>query len=314
MKFTIQHCLDLPQNHKRPDWDALPISPDGTKISFSTSPTELTILDSARGLAQYAKLAVPPETRRVAAHPSQGPIAAITNSQLFLLDDSGATISLLDVDPTWGEPRAISYDKSGRLLCLSTEIKDDDENLLFVLDARNLTRLGQEKLEGETDSAHYMVWHPLQDVVAIDVACGQDGTWLNLVNVTATKCGKLPAAPDSSDPFGPAGFSADGHLFAGCGATGVKLWSFPTCELLKELELPEGEFTSYVASFHDGHLLVPIESEDGDSSLLVVDRELKEQARLEFPLAGLSNYALPGGIIVSTMATHTKIYRVIASA
>jgi hypothetical protein len=311
MIFKLQHCLDLPQNHKRPDWDALPISPDGSKISISTGPTELTILDSVRGLAQDAKLAVPPETRRVAAHPSQGPIAAITDRQLILLDDSGATISLLDVDPTWGEPRAISYDKSGQLLCLSTETKDDDVNLLFVLDARNLARLGRERLNGETDSGHYMVWHPTQEVLAIDVACGQDGTWLNLVDVTSAKCSRFPTAPDSFQPFGMASFSSDGTTFAGCESTGVKLWSFPDCVLLKELELPEGEFTSYVASFHQGHLLVPVESEDGNSSLLILGGALEERARLEFPLAGLSNYALPGGVIVSTMATHTKIYRVI---
>src|SRR5262245_48474604 len=148
MKFELKHVLDLPLSHHPPGWHAMPISPDGTKIAISTAPTELTILDSTQGLKTGAGIPVPEGALRIAAHPGQGPIAVMTGGQLQLLDPSGTLVSLLDLDPSWGAPKAVSYDPSGRLLCLSAEVEEEGLNQLLVLDARSLACLRQERLEG----------------------------------------------------------------------------------------------------------------------------------------------------------------------
>jgi len=298
MTFTLRRGLNVPLGYKRPAWCGWPLTPDGARLGLSAGPSALAVLDTARPDEPLFKVPLPPESLAVAASPMGGPIAVLSKKQIHLIDDTGLPVAQKELPRDWGTPKALSYDRTGKFLCLGTE-SHEEGNRLRLLSAGGLALMNQLRLEGDKGSGHYLNWHPKRNLVAISVACGQDGIGLNLVEVSDQGLRSL-GTKAFSESYGLGGFSTDGSTLAGCGDTTLQLWSVPDLETVAEMRLEDGTNSDYAGVFHRGMLLVTADTDDGRPHLLIHDgASLQELAKLALPSPTQSNYVVPGPIVVT---------------
>lgn len=298
MTFTLRRGLSFPLGYKRPAWCGWPIAPDGSRLGLSAGPAALAVLDTARPDTPLMKVPLPPDSLAIAASPAGGPIAVLTRKQIQLIDDGGLPVAQKELPRDWGTPKALSYDRTGKFLCLSTE-SHEEGNRLRLLTAGGLAPLNQLRLEGGKGSGHYLNWHPNRNLLALSVACGQDGIGLNLVEVSDQGLRSL-GTKSFGEAFGLGGFSTDGATLAGCGDTRLLLWSVPDLETEVEMRLEEDTCSDYAGVFHRGLLLVTADTGDEQPQLLIHDgATLTELGKLPLPRPSQSNYVVPGPIVVT---------------
>ena len=291
---------------------------DGSQIGIPVAADEIAVFQATEGMKKLRQLKVPTDAQAVCLSSVSGGVAYLNETRLGLLDDIGNEIRITDVGESMEMPRALAYDRSGSIICVSSEVIEGQGavNRLHTLENPSLKRKSVVDLEGESDSAHFIRWHPSKDVVVIDVACGQDGTWANVVRLDDGGLTRIDGTPPTGEAFGAAGFTSDGKSIVGVGFKWVRLWKPPLFEQMAEFRLPEDHTADYEGTSFGSELVVPIADENEASYLQFLDHsDLMPICKLDLPkqdrLEPYQVMALPHGVVILVDANQKRVFQLV---
>lgn len=308
-------------NHPLPVWCRFPFfrSPLGTVVGVPASPEFLMLHDvlagsyRARGLVR-----IPPAGEEVAIDGAQDRIAVVQRDRVEVREAPDRLVAARGFD---GRIRGACFDPSGALLCVGVESGHrDPPNSLVLVDSESLDTLLEQPLSGEEESAHYFHWHPTDNLVAIQVACGQDGVWNHLLRIDGPRVETLSIAAPPTPAVTFAGFTSDGRLLAGTSQSTARLWSVRTGWEVARYEFPEGTVPESCANLGTHGWCVPVFVHDREHfvvSILETGQGLTLRAMLpleeddpRLPTAGKAGveylWAAPGDLVVAVGSEYTS--------
>lgn len=210
----------------------------------------------------------------VAFHPRSDDIVIATPERVELREADGGRRELSGLVD--GQPRGVCFDPSGDLLWITFE-DARGRNHVAALEPASLRRIGVVAVPGEADSYHNLHAHPVPPVLAVEVSCGQDGTWLSFVEHTREGLVLLPRCIERpGDPFCLAGFAPDGRRFATVDLQRVQLREWPGCAVVEEVGPPRGQLFDWSSSYvGDQIAAVSISEADDSYHVLLFDGDLE---------------------------------------
>jgi hypothetical protein len=211
----------------------------------------------------------------VAFHPSSPRVALTTPTGVRLMDPGGRVSVDVELERD-AVPRAVAFDRGGEHLLVSCE-GPRGRSFLHMVDGRKLQPLYTVDVGGEAESYHYLHLHPEREVVAVEVSCGQDGTWLTFVEYSPSGLHTLPRGLQRpGEPFMMAGFDPDGRRFAVTRPLGIDLLAWPACNLVRTIEPgADHQLFDWCGAWVGRRLVASVlDVETEDHGLLVTDNEL----------------------------------------
>lgn len=260
------------------------------------SDSGLKIVNPATGLEREAAIPIPPDALVVALHSGLRRVACATREGLSVLAFDGTTIAQTPV-PLSATTRALSFDSSGRRLWIGLEVADHPRpHVLACADAGTLELEGSVPVEGVYQGYDTIWSHPTRaDVVAIVVACGQDGAWLTFAEAGAAGLSILfPGVWSPDHPFSFAGFRQDGSAFACLFEDRVELLAFPTCARIAVHELTDDWIYCITGVFVGNQLLITTNASDTSGE----DNKLRALAQTDLSVLHEDRFAALGGGVV----------------
>jgi len=260
-------------------WPWVAFSPQRTAFVVPAGPQALAIHQLA-SLGDVTHLELP----RGLALPTERPDAAATSSRQRGLPDgrtvvgfgwrdegpaafvarAGEPPELVDLTPALGAhgPMAATFTSDGATLWVSTESAS----------GAALLRLGFPGLALEAratfspappPAAHELYLHPTEDAAVLTMACGQDGTFIQVARMSDGKLGLTVTEGEGGlDPCGLAEASADGATLCLVMADRVELRRWPDLVPVAQLEVPEALVANYCGVRAGGRLLISANDQD----------------------------------------------------
>jgi hypothetical protein len=177
---------------------------------------------------------LPPTATDFALHPNGELLALATHHQIQIVQHRTDGVAIHDFGPERGEIRALCFSRNGRVLWVSVEDVEGVSHL-HALDGETLKSLDSVEVAGISDSHHSLVQHPQLELIAVEVSCGQEGSWVTFVEILDGKLRRLPPGlAREGDPLFMAGFAPDGRSFVGVTQARLHAWSWPECASLSE--------------------------------------------------------------------------------
>lgn len=161
--------------------------------------------------------------------------------------EGGDVVEVVDLTPALGShgPMAASFTRDGEVLWVSTESAT----------GAALLRLGFPGLRLEAratfspappPAAHELFLHPTEDAAVLTMACGQDGTFLQVGRMIDGKLGLVVTEGEGGlEPCGLAEATADGAQLCLVMADRVELRRWPDLVPSPKLEIPEALVANY---------------------------------------------------------------------
>ncbi len=135
--------------------------------------------------------------------------------------------------------KAALFSCSGQVLWISREFPQDMRRLsqpdpwheVLAFTTHDYQLLGRVAVRGEVQAGHTLAAHPNQDTLAVEVSCGQDGSWITFASVQTGQVTQLaPHIDGDSDPFSLAGFAPDGAALITTGESVIEEFQWPSCQ------------------------------------------------------------------------------------
>lgn len=279
-------------------WPWVAFSPQRTAFVVPAGPKALAIhqlasLGDVRHLELPEGLALPTERPDSAATSSrQGGVHALAlhpdgrtvvgfgwrdEGPAAFVARAGEPPELVDLTPALGAhgPMAATFSRDGATLWVSTESAS----------GAALLRLGFPGLALEAratfsppppPAAHELWLHPTEDAAVLTMACGQDGTFIQVARMSDGKLGLMVTEGESGlEPCGLAEASADGTTLCLVMADRVELRRWPDLVPVAQLEVPEALVANYCGVRAGGRLLISAsDQEDAHERALVLSETL----------------------------------------
>lgn len=231
----------------------------------------------------------------IALHPDLQYVAVIDNRRIMLKEPTGVLHSRTVAPPEWGDLKAISFDQTGSMVLISSEMHSEDGSYagckLILLETDTLSVIGTLDIQGGFESYHQLLLHPTLPIIGVEISCEQesaeegvpvdpstgdedigvpelvsdqqDGTWLSFVRYTPLSL-ELLNCIESPEAFYATGFSPDGCHVAGVHTHSLQVWSFPDCCEVAYVESEPEECFAYVSRYSENRLVLAIFSEEID--------------------------------------------------
>jgi hypothetical protein len=235
--------------------------------------------------SQIASLSLkrPAEAPQLALHPSGQLAAHVSHEKIQLIEPGPASARSVFAfsDAEAAEVKGAAFSASGEVLWVSREFGDAagragqpdpwHEVLAFATDDYRL--LGRAAVQGEQQGGHTLTAHPAEEIVGVEVSCGQDGSWITFASVQDGRVTRLAqSVSGDSDPFSFAGFAPDGKTLATIGATVIEEFSWPGCQSMARIdgEAEAGEeeggglFFNWNGAYAGANFFALAEGEEGD--------------------------------------------------
>jgi hypothetical protein len=176
----------------------------------------------------------------------------------------GEAPEFVDLRPALGQlgPMAATFTRDGEYLWLSAESSSQAALLRLrlpglVLEARATFA------PPPPPAAHELFLHPAEDAVLLTMACGQDGTFLQVARMVGEKLALVVTEGDGVvEPCGLAEATDDGGRVCLVAAERVELRRWPDLVREAELELPEQLLANYNGVRVGGRFLVSAADQD----------------------------------------------------
>lgn len=259
-----------------------PVFAWGDRALIATSPTEVTICRLDEGLPTIARFTLPGGRRFATAsvgahdslfeaqgvldavlHPDGTAIALVAHGEALLVAFDGTIRAEAALHDTIAH-RAC-FGAGGKTLFVATN--GDDGHSVTVLDGETLAVLGKTKNLGEfPDPAWFTAHpHPTDDVGVFSVLCGQDGSWVKVIERAARGF-----APRKQKLHGNSGYAQIYGYGKNVTATGLgaklMIRAWPDMAIIKTTKL-EGECRGGVVVGGEHVLLAIAEVADAPSRL-----------------------------------------------
>lgn len=184
----------------------------------------------------------PADEAALAIHPRENLVAHVTDEQILLIGPGPAAEATRGVyvfpDAEAAQVKAALFSCSGQVLWISREYPysaarqslPDPWQEVLAFSTSDFRLLGRAAVEGEQQSGHTLAAHPAQEVVGVEVSCGQDGSWITFASVENGQLARRAEQVEGdSDPFSFAGFAPDGGSLITISATTVEAFQWPGC-------------------------------------------------------------------------------------
>jgi len=208
-------------------------------------------------MAFMGKLISMPIPRRVdppsiALHPQGNQVAFVTDQQVTRLGPAGQAphVAHTFADPPAGHVKAALFSCTGAVLWVSRELQRDPGRQgqpdpwheLLAFSTADWKLLGRVAARGEMQGGHNLAAHPTEDIVGLEVSCGQDGSWITFATVQDGQISVFPEHVEGdSDPFSFAGFAPDGQRLMITGESTIQEFQWPGCQRTAQVEASAGE-------------------------------------------------------------------------
>lgn len=277
--------------HAQLTWPWIALSADERAVAFASSATTiLTRRWETEQLRDGHSITLPPDLG-LSVDGSKGMTAfAIADGEADLLAvagkvDAGFVVAILDpsgerrrvrLDDVLGlghELLALAFDRKGSRLWLSAETAT--ETVTALVDVASLALVGVVRSAAFPRPAlHEIHRHAQDDAVIILAACGESGTFANVVGYAGDDVSAVPGALDAGAvSAGFVGFSADGARVHLAEADELRTHAWPTLHELSSVQLADDFVSSFSGAVIGTEILVDGNDADtGEDAVMAFDR------------------------------------------
>lgn len=262
-------------------------SPDRRWVGLPGAPDTLQVYELGdHRLLPGAAFPLPElEELEVAIRPDGQQIAVASSQGVQLVDPDGTAHAI--GEELKGVARAALYSHDGQRLWIGYEDLEADQapggNFVCLADCATLGLIDTLRVAGLGDAYHALTPLPGSDLVAVEVSCGQGGSWLTLVEPGAFGLSRLTAALERpGEPFLMGGFSPDGARLAVVDLGRAALHETRSCELRAEIAPPgPDDVFCWSCTWIDDALVVGAVTQPNDPYVLLFcdGRDLEPRAR-----------------------------------
>jgi hypothetical protein len=265
-------------------------APGSSLAAVAAGKDRLSVFDLRSPSTGLAEFCVPISADCLAVHPDLGKIAILAKDELLIADSLGKTLVSASSPLKFGKSRSLLFDRTGRLLFLSGELADaensESPHVVSMLDSASLRLLDSTAIEGSSEGYHFIGYHPHRKLIMIDVACGQDGSWLTLLKHDECGFGQRVCLAAPNDPFCPAGFSMDGNFLACVRSDRISVWDSTQGQSIAEAPMKDNEFLEFESGYWTDMLVSFVRDVKRDEWRCQLrsmpNLELRKDVRIEF--------------------------------
>lgn len=269
--------------HAELSWPWIAFAADERAIAFASSPSTIhTRRFDGDQLKDGHSFTLPPDLALTAF--------AVASKDADLLAvagkvDSGFVVAVLDpsgerrrvrIDDVLGaghELRALAFDRTGRRLWWCAE--NATETVTALVDVASLALVGVIRSTPFPRPALYEIHrHAQDDAVIILAACGENGTFANVVGYAGDDVSAVPGALDTGAvAAGFVGFSADGARVHLVEADELRTHAWPTLHELSSVPLADDFVSSFSGTVIGTDILVDGNDADtGEDTVMLFDK------------------------------------------
>lgn len=281
--------LPLPKWASRATFDfglqrmlALPLASDKIRISQFERIDESAI--------EYS---LPRDLEIIAVHPVNAQIATISGGALSICDRTGARIQTRNIEAGWGIPRCLAYNCDGDTLVLTTEASDKKhlgEQNIIALNADSLEYFAHATIRGDTDAGHSISVHPNEPLMALNIGCGQDGTWAILLSVDLNGISVRGSIGEDVEYAPLVSFSSNGDSVIGRTDSEIRMYRIPTAKVISVANAGHEKYFEFASGQWNGSVLAIVNDAESEN------REIRV-------------YDIPNLAIKSTITMPTELVR-----
>lgn len=283
LRFQKLHDFVLAPGTLRWPWVAF--TPARTAFVAPTGPRWLTVRSAADpGAPQHLELsdglALPtapesgaattarqPGLHAMALHPDERTVVGLGwhgDGPVGCVSRLGAAPELVDLTPALGAlgPMAATFARDGQSLWVSAERAGGAA--LLRLSFPDLRLEARATFSAPPPpAAHELLLHPTEDAVLLTMACGQDGTFVQVGRMVRGQLGLVVTdAEEGLEPCGAVEVSDDGARVCLVAAGRVELRRWPDLLPLAQLEVPDGLVANYAGARFGGRLVISAAEEE----------------------------------------------------
>ncbi len=271
-RLTLLDSVDLQTTRAGLTHLRCQLCPNNTFVGILSDKVLLRVYEPVKNRLQTSFVTpLPSSVLKFALHPDGERIALATPQQIQIIHHRDDTITLRGIDPARQQVRSLLFSRDGAVLWASVE---DHLGVSHIqaLDTATLEPLASAPVTGIIDSQHNLSAHPTREAIAVEVSCGQDGTWVSFVELTGHKLKTIaPGLTREHDPLFLAGFAGSGESFATINDARICKWSWPACDLLAKTSIVDNQWTLHWQGAAMGdNLYLPLADEEMERFKLLI--------------------------------------------